>query len=389
MNKTFITIFEKTENIHLIKDVGQIPYLMYKYFDYDSTIITYKNSDTYDFLENETKGLNLKFIPKIKIGRYSLSMLWFILKNAKKIDILNLYHHRDKTYLNFLLYKFLNPNGIAFLKSDIGLRNIQENQNFYPKKSKYFIRNWLFKRLLPKIDVISIESKEGYEIISNQIYPQFKNKFLYMPNGINIEKMYSLIKPISFDEKENLIITVGRIGAAEKNNELLLQAIEKIDLKNWKVAFIGPIEQNFQEKIDIFYTKNPNLKNKVIFTGAIYDRENLYEWYAKSKIFCMTSIEESFGFVFIEAMAYGNIIFTTPVSSAREISENEKCGEIVFDQKELEEILSKYIEKENDFIHKNHYAQQRALKYYNWKNILLNLDNFIKKMKDEKIKKDN
>lgn len=381
MNKNFVTIFEKTENIHLVKDVGQIPYLMYKYFDYDSTIITYKNSDNYDFLRNETKGLNLKFIPKIKIGRYSLSMLWFILKNAKKIDVLNLYHHRDKTYLNFLLYKFLNPNGIAFLKSDIGLRSIEENKNFYPNKSKYFIRKWLFKKLLPKVDIISIESKKGYEIISNEIYSQYKNKFLYMPNGINIEKMHLLVKPKSFEEKENLIITVGRIGATEKNNELLLQAIENIDLKDWKVIFIGPIEENFQEKINNFYNKHSHLKEKVIFTGAIYDRVKLYEWYSKSKIFCLTSFAESFGFVFIEAMAYGNIIFTTPVSSAREITENEKCGEIIFDQKELENILSRYIEKEDDFIHKNHYAQERALKYYNWKNILLNLNNFIKKDK--------
>ena len=82
--KTFTTLFEKTENVHLIKDVRQIPYLMNRYFGYDATVVTYKNSSTYPYLEHEVAGLKLKFIPKIKLGRYSLSALAYLFFNAKK-----------------------------------------------------------------------------------------------------------------------------------------------------------------------------------------------------------------------------------------------------------------------------------------------------------------
>jgi glycosyltransferase involved in cell wall biosynthesis len=374
-----VTIFEKAENIHLIKDVGQIPYLMYKYFDYDSTLIAYKNRGDYGYLEDEVKDLKMDFIPKIKVGRYSLSILWYLFFNAKKIDVLHLFHHREKTYLNFLMYKWRNPQGKAFLKSDIGLESLKEYDGFVPKKRpKYAIRSWLFGKVLPKLDVVSVESQEGYKLVSTK-YMEHQSKFLYMPNGINIERMYELCPLKNFEEKENIVLTVGRIGAPEKNNELLLDTCQKLDLQDWKVVFVGPIEESFRTKIDTFFAKNPHLKEKVIFTGAIYDRAKLYEWYAKSKIFCLTSFAESFGFVLIEAMAYGNVIVTTPVSSANEITNNQQAGDIVLSQKDLQEKLQDYIDSQESFEIKAQYAKARVVENYDWKNILKMLLEFIEK----------
>ena len=59
----FVTMYPETENVHLIKDVGMIPFIMHKKFAYDSTIVCYKNED-YSYLENEVKGLKLDFIKK-------------------------------------------------------------------------------------------------------------------------------------------------------------------------------------------------------------------------------------------------------------------------------------------------------------------------------------
>lgn len=377
--KTFATLFEKAENIHLIKDVGQIPYLMHHYFDCDSILVTYKNKKSYEYLENEVKGLKLDFIPKVKFGRYSLSMLWYLFFNAKKIDVLHMFHHREKTYLNFLMYKWRNPKGIAFLKSDTGLNNIKKNNGFIPlKRPKYAVRDWLFKKVLPKMDVVSVESQEGFEIVSKK-YELYKDKFVYMPNGLNIEKMYSTTPLKSFEKKENVILTVGRIGAPEKNNELLLSAVENLDLQDWKVVFIGPIEEGFKPKIKLFYEKNPHLKEQVIFTGAIYDRAVLYEWYARSKVFCLTSIEESFGFVLIESMAYGNCVVTTPISSAQEITQNESAGYIVSSQDKLAGKLHDLMSNQEVLQEKYTVAINRANENYNWENILGLLNNFITK----------
>lgn len=377
--KKFVTLFEKTENFHLIKDVGQIPYLMHHYFGYDSTIVTYKNNDSYPYLEDEVQGLKLKFIPKVKLGRYSLSSLAYLFFNAKNIDVLHLFHHREKTYLNFLMYKWRNPNGIAFLKSDMGLNSIKEYDGVVPKKRpKYAVRQWLFDKVLPKLDVLTIETQEGCEYVCNR-YPNYADKMVFIPNGMNIERMYALTPVKTFTDKENIILTVGRIGAPEKNNEMLLSAIEKIDLEDWKAVFIGPIEKGFESVIEDFFQKNPHLKEKVIFTGAIYDRKLLFDWYARSKIFCLTSIEESFGFVLIEAMAYANYVVTTPISSANEITDFGKCGMIVSTEIELSEQLGVLIEGSNQVEVIAELAKERTFSRYDWKTILRTLNDFIEK----------
>ena len=377
--KKFVTLFEKTENFHLIKDVGQIPYLMHHYFGYDSTIVTYKNNDSYPYLEDEVQGLKLKFIPKVKLGRYSLSSLAYLFFNAKNIDVLHLFHHREKTYLNFLMYKWRNPNGIAFLKSDMGLNSIKEYDGVVPKKRpKYAVRQWLFDKVLPKLDVLTIETQEGCEYVCNR-YPNYADKMGFIPNGMNIERMYALTPVKTFTDKENIILTVGRIGAPEKNNEMLLSAIEKIDLEDWKAVFIGPIEKGFESVIEDFFQKNPHLKEKVIFTGAIYDRKLLFDWYARSKIFCLTSIEESFGFVLIEAMAYANYVVTTPISSANEITDFGKCGMIVSTEIELSEQLGVLIEGSNQVEVIAELAKERTFSRYDWKTILRTLNDFIEK----------
>ena len=378
--KKFVTLFEKTENFHLIKDVGQIPYLMHYYFDYDSTIVTYKNNDSYPYFDDEVKGLKLKFIPKVKLGRYSLSALVYLFLNAKTIDVLHLFHHREKTYLNFLMYKWRNPKGIAFLKSDMGLNSIREYDGFIPKKgSKHTVRQWLFDQVLPKLDIISIETEEGYDYICNR-YPEHAERMFFMPNGMHIERMYELTPMKTYEEKENIILTVGRIGAPEKNNEMLLSAIEKLDLTDWKVVFIGPIEKRFEPIRDSFYQKNPHLKERVIFTGAIYDRKLLFGWYARSKIFCLTSIEESFGFVLIEAMAYANYVITTPISSANEITGFEKAGDVIASEAKLVSLLARLMEDPRLLQDMGNIGAERVKRRYNWLTNLKLLNFLISKV---------
>ena len=49
----YVTLFLKTENVHLLKDVGMIPYYLYKEHGMDCTIATYNNSGDYTYLEKE------------------------------------------------------------------------------------------------------------------------------------------------------------------------------------------------------------------------------------------------------------------------------------------------------------------------------------------------
>ena len=376
--KNFVTIFEKCENIHLIKDVGQIPYFMHKIFSYDATIVTLKNEIEYKYLDNEVKGLKLKFIPKIKFGRISLSVIWYLINNARKIDVLHLFHHREPSYIYSIIYKYLNPKGHLYLKSDKGYRGLLKNDGlFETSKLRHKVRSKLFDIAIKFIDTISIESERGCQFLQKK-YKGHEGKFIYLTNALDIEGFYKQVPLIEYKNKENIIITVGRIGAKEKNNSMLLNSIASLNLGNWKVIFIGPIEKIFQSEIDKFYIENPMLKSKVFFTGSIYDRYKLYEWYAKSKLFCLTSIEESFGFVLIEAMAYENYIITTDVSSAREITNNEMYGTIVNNQLDLIDKINNFILDDSSNIKIQNNVINYTTEKYNWKQVVNILENRIK-----------
>ncbi|MFR4520706.1 MAG: glycosyltransferase family 4 protein, partial [Fusobacterium sp.] len=149
-----------------------------------------------------------------------------------------------------------------------------------------------------------------------------------------------------FKEKENIILTVGRLGTKEKNTELLLESLKEIDLKDWKVVLIGSETEELLKYKEKYFKENPDLKEKIIFTGEIKDRKELYEYYNKSKVFVLPSKWESFGIVMVEAMAFGNYVITSNTCAANDITNHNTIGKIIeidskIDlEKSLEEVVN-------------------------------------------------
>lgn len=110
---------------------------------------------------------------------------------------------------------------------------------------------------------------------------------------------------------------------------------------------IGPITESFrtdsvsgyQERIDRFFSDNPEKKGRVIFTGPIYDNRTLFEYYQKSKVFVLTSRHEGFANVLSEAAAFGCFIVSTDVGGAPLVSNNWKFG-IKLEQENSHELAA-------------------------------------------------
>lgn len=326
--KTFTTIFTDAENFHLVKDVGQLPYFMFKTEGFHSNLVSYKNSESYSFLNKEVKGLELTLIPKKgRIFYFEIGILSYLLSHSKTIDVLNLFHFKKGNFLYLLIYKLLNPKGKSYIKLDMDILFFKKYNSFFFSNYKiknYFLQiltSWIFKFT----DILSVESEDAKQYLL-QVYPELKDKLICIPNGIDDISIQQeiLVKP--YQEKENIILTVGRIGTDQKNTELLLDALKLIDLKDWKVYIIGPIEEEFKSHINTFFQELPQLKDKVIFTGNISDRLELFDWYNRAKIFCLSSRHEGFPIAFPEALYFGNHIITSPVSSAKHITENGQYG---------------------------------------------------------------
>ena len=353
-NKNLTLIFNHFEKEHLGKDVFLVPYYLGKTLDYDVTIVYPRTATNKDF-PKEIKGVRL--IPLKFNKRLAFFPLWrtwnfymYLIRNAYKIDLLMRFHYTVHSKLMVVLYKLLNPKGTAYVKLDADADVVKKQECYRKNSFRHKFSDFLSSKFLKKVDIVSCETFACYEILKNSSLLQYKfgNKLKLMPNGFDEELLQSLnIVERNFKDKENLIITVGRLGTYQKNTEMFLRALAQVDLKDWKVCLIGPIEKKFQSIIDNFFKQYPEKIGKVIFTGPIYDKKDLWEYYNKAKVFVLTSRFEGYPIVYPEAKRFANYIVSTSVSACEDIIENGKYGKSISidNDKELALILSEIVNK--------------------------------------------
>ena len=187
------------------------------------------------------------------------------------------------------------------------------------------IKSAVYRKIYKKIDLLSTETKETFSMLQNDSFFS-KLNIHKIPNGVEDLPNVTNIK------KENIMISVARFGSFQKNTELLLEALAEVDFKDWKVYCIGSIEkseQDFEQKIHGFFEKHPNLKEKIIFTGNIEDKEKLASYYERAKVFILPSRYESFGIASLEATVYQDYIILTDVGAARDLVSDESFGYIL------------------------------------------------------------
>jgi glycosyltransferase involved in cell wall biosynthesis len=388
VGKRFVTIFPICENVHLTKDLGQIPYFLHKMNGYDSTIVCYKNSEHYDNITGEVKGLKIDFIENT--GRLSFlerGVLKYIYKNTKQIDVLNLYIFSKFTFVYGILYKKLNPKGFLFLKLDGYNETFAEGSKITHSTNpiKNSILKYLEKIFLKKVDLVTIENQEGEKLVQ-KMFPSIASKVMYLPVGVNdlfLNETFAN-KQKSFKEKENIILSVGRVGEEIKNQKMILKALTKTDMKDWKMVFVGPVNDSFKVYFDELCIKFPYLKEKVIFTGNISNRVELYEWYNKSKVFCMTSLKESFCHSISEALYFGNyIIGTEGIMSMKDVTDTGKYGVTLKsdDDTALATTFQKLIDDDSQLSALYPEIVNFSREYFVWSNIISKVDEQINNSK--------
>ncbi|RXM50112.1 MULTISPECIES: hypothetical protein [unclassified Chryseobacterium] len=111
--KKFHCIFPIGQNVHLIKDVGMIPYMLQKEGYYESYISFYEKAENLPYLKNEVKGLNYKSIKKI-FKREDLNIFCYLFSNFRSMDYVMMFHPSFmKIFISFL-FKILSFNRLKF-----------------------------------------------------------------------------------------------------------------------------------------------------------------------------------------------------------------------------------------------------------------------------------
>ncbi len=345
--KNFTLILIHFDKEHFGKDFFLLPVYIREVYGADVTIV-YPQTHLNEDMPTTLRGVKLypiKHAEGKSLDLYFLKVASYLLKNAKKIDILMTFHIFMRAGKIALLYKLLNPKGKSYVKLDIPTYIADRISTFFNDNgAKAKLKKIIYKSYFNKVDLFSCESTDAYNRLLNDqgLNPYFKDKLIILENGCDDQLIGELgVSPRAFNEKENVFITVGRLGTFEKHTELFMQALERTDLKDWVVYMIGPVQEEFEVYVSDFFLRNPQLKDKVVFTGAIYDKKALWDIYCKAKVFVLSSRTESSGIVLYEAKIFKDFIISTPVgASADVIADGCGCITDMNDPAVLSHILS-------------------------------------------------
>ena len=318
-SKKILTLFPyPLLDVHLIKDVGMVPYWIARNSHENARLVAPKTeSASYPTAE--------QMIPELQLDLTSsasrLSRLKALVTHARSTHLLNLYFWGNETFALGLLYKALHPSGKIYVKTDLNSDDVRRLKN--PKGT------WLEKRFISIVDRVSAESTVTVDAL-RRAYPELSDRILKVPNGFDDRWLDTPENSIpDWKAKENLAITVGRIGLAEKDHETLLEALAHCDLGDWKFAFVGPILPAFQEKLDQFKLRFPEKAAALLTPGNVQDRDELAQWYRRAKVFVLSSKTESFGITLVEALCFSlRLLVSDQVTSAQDLIENGRWGQL-------------------------------------------------------------
>lgn len=299
-------------NQMLLKDCGIVPYILHKNHGFRSVMVGAGKFEQkkFSYLSKYLRGLEMNFLTEDTLQ----ARLEYIDAHAVEMDLLILHGARYEYIPLVDLYKTLRPDGKIYLATDM-------NTNW---ASKIAHEEPAYKNFLQSCDVVAASCRATQKYLS----AKWRVTVNLIRNG-----WYNFPK-VSFDnlfeQKENIILTVGRIGTAQKRNEDMLAAFAKVasELPDWSVRLVGGIDNKFKSYIEKFFEAHPELKERITFTGQINDKIELAEEYKRAKIFCMTSTFEGAPNVAAEALFGGDFIVTSAVDAASDMIDDNKCGRV-------------------------------------------------------------
>lgn len=383
-NSTFCTIFPGYKDFHFYKDPGQVPYRFSK-LGYTSTLVCYGN--LYDFPETE-KYLKITCIKDRYLSRkFNAGIIYYLLCNSRKIDILNTFHLTWSSLLFVFIYKVINRKGFSYIKLDnCAFSGIypweievekqrpghMRNVGFKSKVKSFIARNLFIKTA----DLWSVEDEDSKDLLESK-YSFFKGNLITVYNG-HTSDLPGSVGICNIADKEDIITTAGRLGTFQKGTDVMLDAYKKVAARSkYDLHLAGPVEPSFQSYIEKYRQANPSLNSRVFFQGPL-GREELQRLYCRSKLFCMPSRYEGMAIVFPEAMYYMNAVITTGNVSLKPLIDKFGIGLVVEkdNPEDLAEALLKLINEKEE-------REQMARRAHEISSTILNWNNIIKTLQTE------
>ena len=312
-------------NQQLTKNCGVLPYIFYKNFGFHAVMVT-GHPGEFPALDTYVRGMRMDILPSPSDAAH----IQYIEEHAADIDVFVM-HSPFPMYLPLLKrYKELRPDGKIYLELDANSLWMDNMPCDVPS----------FRHMLGMCDVIGASCRR----IQRYLMAKWHVDIDFLPNGFY--NFAGMNLAVDFAAKENIILTVGRIGTRQKQNEVLLEAFAMVadKIPDWRVELVGNIDPTFHGYIEQYFVTHPELKNRVLFRGAIQDKAKLMNLYKKAKIFALTSeLEGGAPNVAAEALYGGCYMITSGIDAADDMIDEGRCGDVfpLYDARALSAILTR------------------------------------------------
>ncbi len=371
------------QSVLMYKDVGMVLYSLAKSYHWKAHYYFFKTKKE----EPDWAASFLKYVTPVCIAEESAYKKQvqlakqYLQAHAKELDVLMLFNYGSTNWKLARVAKKVNPHIVVYCKLDMGASGFS---HFVNHRFGITLKNYFEKLKSSYVDWFTVETKGYFDALSKTSV--FKNRIAYLPNGVSLLNVNTAL--VEKQEKENIILVSGRIGLPVKNNELLVDAIQKLPcdiVDTWRFYFVGPYTDAFYQYVEAARSLKPYLADKIILTGGIMDRDQLYSYYKRAKIICMTSRSESTCIATLEAMYFGAYPVITRYSSFADDTTNyEKCGTIVSANADiLAEVLAKKMQ-DPELVAQGNECQWYARKMFNYDVLVGKLDQQLRNLMDKR-----
>lgn len=295
-----------------VKQGHQVTYLYYQNRptpDYDFPAPLYKfpavsflAEENYVFYHQFLKEHNIDIIIN-QSGNFGDSVLFLSKGDNVNVKSISVLHSSPLVSYNHLADEMLK------LKND----TFTEKLKLTARVVLFPWIKWKYKRMRINQFKFLFEHTDKVCLLSEKHKEDFKDIY----SG-SLEKITAIGNPNSFnvqslpENKEKIVLYVGRLELGEKRVDRVLKIWEKVytDFPDWKLQIVG--EGSFRKRLE----KQAKKLDRVFFEGY----QNPESYYKQASISCLTSNAEGFGMALTEAMQYGVVPITfNSFASASEI----------------------------------------------------------------------
>lgn len=263
-------------------------------------------------------------------------IFFFLLKKFNQADVVHFIHGFMGQDILVAILKLLIKKKVV-VGHHAPIFHSTKVHNFYMKfVSRYVLKFFDFHQTLNRQDKIFLENVWG-----------IKNVF-FIPSGVRIEKF---LKINSIRHVNLVFISAGRYSI-QKGFDLLLKAVEKFNdrFSSNKAEFWFIGDGELKPLIQNYCKKNKNIKDL-----GYFKYEAMPKIYARSDIYLLSSREEPFGLVLIEAWASGIPVLATKTEGPKDMLKENYNGwfiEKISDEeifKSISALYNMYLTDKNCF----------------------------------------